>query len=144
MNTHTPTPLNNEGYICKNLGKPNQKCFGAYTKREKNKMRHKNRNLVSIESEHTPTPWIYSKDGEMIYTSGNAPFGYKLIKPSGKRPESEIKANAAFIVKAVNNHESLVEACQIALQRLKDLGRYKSDAVTCGMLEEALKQAEGE
>ena len=96
------------------------------------------------QAKHTPTPWKASQDGTMIYTSGNAPFGFKLVKPSGERLESEIKANATFIVKAVNSHESLVGVVR-DLVHARKVGMGKSSIdLRYKLAEEALKQAEAE
>jgi len=63
---------------------------------------------------HTPTPWELHGDGSLRICRPHA------LDPKGCRPvaEAEIlgqlrpeaEANAAFIVRAVNNHESLVAA----------------------------------
>ena len=53
------------------------------------------------------------------------------------------QANAAFIVKAVNSHELLVEACKEAIKWLQ-YGQNPNKHRASTILEEALKQAEGE
>ncbi len=56
---------------------------------------------------HTPTPWQLSKRGEIERASTGTPVG---VDTDGK--------NAAFIVRACNAHEALVEALQGVLQLL--------------------------
>jgi hypothetical protein len=82
--------------------------------------------------EHTPTPWVIptgiqngfiicagddpDKPGEILMVL-RAPYGRK-----GVLTDLAINANAAFIVKAVNNHEALVKALKLARQRIEYLG----------------------
>ena len=73
--------------------------------------------------QHTPTPWkvweneIWESDDIIIH----------ILKPRHKNGQitkeslSEAKANAAFIVKSVNNHDALLEALKIALEALEPL-----------------------
>jgi hypothetical protein len=105
-------------------------------------------------TEHTPTPWglaIYRDDpnrpptvdkikhmlcesvDRTIQHGGSIPDIYFVcasVDPkdpvftaiTGNGPHSE--ANAAFIVKACNCHEELVEACQLALQFIRNGVEY--------------------
>lgn len=52
-------------------------------------------------------------------------------------------ANAALIVRAVNSHEALLEACKKALKRYKNLLRGSEYYEEEQALERAIKQAEG-
>jgi hypothetical protein len=73
-------------------------------------------------SEHTPTPWdIIAGDDYYImaegypkefigHFKGDDNGGYLAVV--GNRPADFGEANAAFIVKAVNNHERLVKALE--------------------------------
>ena len=72
-------------------------------------------------SEHTPTPWynspnsfgmqfIYGNDIE-VSPSGK---GYSKLICGGDIPMTLTAANAAFIVEAVNNYESLRERLEFA------------------------------
>lgn len=74
-------------------------------------------------TEHTPTPWYVVRmrgwDGPVIgrrsqyeadLVSGDVPLAKMIDKASHWENSFPVEANAAFIVKAVNNHERLVEA----------------------------------
>ena len=89
-------------------------------------------------SKATPRPWQVSRSNagaipphfqplEIIGRGGNASVAAQL----GIGPEAN--ANAALIVKAVNSHDALVEACEAALGRM--------EAVASGILVE--KRAKG-
>lgn len=79
-------------------------------------------NPLRDKPQHTPTPWEICGDRKPIKNIKD-PIFFKLgIRKGGRRiaeahgiGEEETKANAAFIVKAVNNHDALVEACRAAL-----------------------------
>lgn len=86
-------------------------------------------------SKHTETPWEIQRlnhaDGELWLQIGHNGYGpiTEIVggcvgKPSQWQPVSEFKylhddklaeANAQHIVKCVNSHEGLVEACKAAL-----------------------------
>ena len=75
------------------------------------------------ESKHTPTPWAFCKAKTPI--EGEFAFGIyatidgmpKIIAEAfgrvGKDIRPDAAANAAFIVRAVNAHEDLLEAAQL-------------------------------
>ena len=77
---------------------------------------------MSTESRHTPTPWKI--------TSPNYPQHQRVIfHREGDRHEKvatlnegsiSADANAEFIIRAVNNHEALVEALSGILARMED------------------------
>lgn len=58
--------------------------------------------------QHTPTPWhLDDMEQGIIVADGN---GYSIVDcRSGKLDEEDHAANAAFIVRAVNCHEELIE-----------------------------------
>lgn len=64
-------------------------------------------------NKHTPTPWYFSPISCDVWA--NPGFTICEVYPSGHETE-EKKANAEFIVRAVNCHDELVEA----LQRLRN------------------------
>jgi len=57
-------------------------------------------------AEHTPTPWRVKPDTTFIEQFENRRWGLIV---ADCRMTDEGAANAAFIVKAVNNHEALVK-----------------------------------
>ena len=65
-------------------------------------------------AEHTPTPWVADPDDREGYEWNihiiDGQDGHNRICFMSNGPETE--ANAAFIVKAVNSHDALVEALQ--------------------------------
>lgn len=69
---------------------------------------------------HTPTPWMV--DGEARYAGFRIIDGNKrsvaAFPSTSTRPPEERNANAALIVKAVNNHAQLVGMLQDVLEYL--------------------------
>lgn len=64
---------------------------------------------------HTPTPWKYgSTKGIYLGTDPDQKRRYAIESPSGNSwiLQLDDKANAEFIVRAVNAHEDLLEACK--------------------------------
>jgi hypothetical protein len=55
---------------------------------------------------HTPTPWAQNKYGEPVGPDGDNIRAKGLALTNS----DEAQANTAFIVKAVNSHDALVEA----------------------------------
>ena len=90
---------------------------------------------------HTPTPWrissvtsryIESHDGEIIGTA----------YPETMMDDYPVAcANAAFIVKAVNCHEELLEACKQMRDMLLSCG-YEIHNPTIKLAKEAITKAE--
>jgi len=76
--------------------------------------------------EHTPTPWSLT-DSESQSQVKAGPYVYHPHY-SHVAPSMELRANAAFIVKACNLHDELVAALRAALPHLiehhQDAGAY--------------------
>lgn len=92
------------------------------------------------EAKHAPTPWIIDGcSGRMITTPG----GYY-----GFIADVDTKANAAFIVRAVNNHERLVEALEAAARFLPSIDSLPNTRTEIGdaakLAAAALAAAKGE
>ena len=67
--------------------------------------------------EHTPTPWnLY---GDYIIKDNK---NRNLITLSNKLGYDENKVNGEFIVRAVNNHEKLLEIAKASLEYLSHYG----------------------
>jgi len=104
---------------------------------------------------HTPTPWeVVSHNhiddavwhsilrGAIDVTHNTQPHEITCDKYSAL-PQEENEANAAFIVKAVNNHESLEHAAWLAHEHMKAyLTHYKAGFSVFDELEKAIKGAE--
>lgn len=77
-------------------------------------------------SKHTPTPWELTPHGRgwLIDTRGAYRYGpIAIIGDDSEGIDSEMRNyNAAFIVRAVNAHEDLVEALNYMLNAINILG----------------------
>lgn len=86
-------------------------------------------------SEHTPTPWASSSDGLEIHAGGQR-IGLTFI--GGRLGYNTGKANAAFIIRAVNAFHSMLAALEATEQQL-DYGQF--DETTQSQVEAAIKLA---
>ncbi len=103
-------------------------------------------------SEHTRTPWeahyIPSRLGWEIGYCAQLACDAAFVPNSatvGKLEITEAAANAAFIVRACNAHDALLEACKVAFSHLtdpEDLQRKSHANVTATLLE-AIVKAQG-
>lgn len=83
---------------------------------------------TKIAVTHTPTPWSI-EDGEhgSITLSGghhiaDIPYWDEPGKPQdGWSTQGEAIANAAYIVRAVNAHEELLDACKTVVAHFEDV-----------------------
>jgi len=95
---------------------------------------------------HTPTPWHFTKEvdemGNPVWDITTDPVDDGWIIAHTLTQSKEDKANASFIVRAVNAHEALVEALEAALNML-DNGT-KPSFQSLNKMNEALKLAKGE
>ena len=74
---------------------------------------------------HTPTPWVCGPE----YEDGNPTYIHKdghAIADCSMGYGVEDDANAAFIVKAVNNHDALVQALQALVDNVNDYERVNN------------------
>jgi|SRR6185437_1324148 len=67
---------------------------------------------------HTKLPWSFDKYGDMVAHGARGGDCLETVQVNGVgiAGHETAKANAALIVKAVNNHEALVEALCAALE----------------------------
>lgn len=101
-----------------------------------------------FKSQHTPTPWTFIMAGE-DKTQVLIDSEEKLVlhgSSCASMSKKEAKANAAFIVKAVNSHEALLNGAQKALEELSNWvegqnGYEPENAIV--YLKKAIAQAEG-
>ncbi len=97
---------------------------------------------------HTKTPWKYEEETETIRST---PSNYWIASMDSWDGAVNNEANARFIVKAVNNHEQLVEMLKSCLNILKDqeiLKEYQNNnqakIIALSIIEKAISKAESE
>lgn len=106
-------------------------------------------------SKHTPTPWTLWEENEHFVLSGKttiaevySDWGY-APKTKNERiaPNEEGKANAEFIVRAVNSHEELLKAAKEAedalAQSISKDGKTDWRYTKLWALRNAIAKAEG-
>lgn len=73
--------------------------------------------------EHTKLPWRNQGDCYYAITSGDTETGdYEIVlymRDASEPVTDKVKANMDFLLKAVNNHYKLVDACKAAAEALK-------------------------
>jgi len=102
---------------------------------------------VGAEAEHTPTPWQISKV-EFEKDEWSKLHNQKQTCVSKGRdilaivygPEDEEQPNAAFIVRAVNAYEKLLEACKY----ISDMEINLNEDYAIKMAKQAIAKATGE
>jgi len=93
---------------------------------------------------HTPTPWHLGEQTPWyIYTPGipTHRIAETCTTPDGSLLAKEAKANAAFIVRAVNAHEALLAIAKELLEDRLSLNADNPDLTT--RAEQAIAKAEG-
>lgn len=103
---------------------------------------------MKTTTEHTPTPWTQFMTGKQYHVGiCQAKTIKEVALVLNQKEYSEADANAAFIVRAVNAHEALLDALNLALatiERLKPPTPYDSTQGTRDVIKKSIKQAEGE
>jgi hypothetical protein len=107
-----------------------------------------------MSTARTPTPWHDNRNG-LIYgqpakDQEGAPFVADVIAGSDRAAFGILtdreRANAAFIVRACNGHESLITVLKLALQALNSAPRFRVGGTDsykiASQIETALKLAE--
>lgn len=102
------------------------------------------------EPQHTPTPWHFEKGRFNSDDLSDSHIGsivsekdFILAAINGDAGSSEeVEANAAFIVRAVNAHEELLEAAKIGLRYMKPEEKVIY-GVDKKIVERAIAKAEG-
>ncbi len=94
-----------------------------------------------METKHTPTPWAFFK--KTIQGADHSHVG--MVTEFGEVPP---EVNAAFIVRAVNNHEALVGALQThhdwCVKNQEGYFEHGDDAVAFRSTRNILAAAKGE
>lgn len=86
-------------------------------------------------TKHTPTPWDVD-DGDNVSIFELDTFDFIAEASWSDKRRSQAEANAAFIVRAVNSHYQLLEACKRALS-------MPDGTLTPDILANAIAKAEG-
>lgn len=91
-------------------------------------------------SSHTPTPY---KVAECYHEHERATCKCVQIGTDTLYTTSALKAeDAEFIVRACNNHDTLLYACQLTLHRLKNIGM--ADGIVADGLRAVIAKAQGD
>lgn len=101
---------------------------------------------MTNETKHTPTPWVPAETNGRIYirpqghTVGTAAVA-EVTKTN--KPYSEYKENAAFMVRACNSHEALIEALEAIINDCEDFnaGAGRMENMSAGDLLEGFRDA---
>lgn len=90
------------------------------------------------QMEHTPTPYhvehaqgINASDMVMIHVTAGFPGGKGTIAVGGLADDPEHEANAAFFIRACNNHDALVRRINLFVEAIDDEGEHEHDPDTC-------------
>ena len=95
------------------------------------------------KSAHTPTPWTNNGQSIIVSSDGDICQLFYTHKDGIDDQFPNAKANAAFIVRAVNSHEALVEALELIMKNSTNF-RLHAPAYMIDKVEAALKLAKGE
>jgi len=111
-----------------------------------------------MSSKHIKTPWrhddefrainIFDAENRIIATL-KCGFGDAVVSDDGKEScqglsHIGVKANAELLCKAVNSHQSLIDALEDTVLALTSAGQYSNWKDTLNKAEKALKLAKGE
>ena len=99
------------------------------------------------EAKHTPLPWYERGAGNYIFADANADPEYSgEILPHIELYDNDgcQKANAEFIVQAVNNLDALIKAGEAILEHFDCRDFFSRDSCLICQLKQALAKARGE
>lgn len=95
------------------------------------------------DKERTKGKWV-NRDGDIYGLDGQRLIGWF----DSLENEDEGKANAEFVCNVVNNHDSLVKACDEAMGFIEESRRVEYEDADYGKiiaeLEQAIREARGE
>ncbi len=105
------------------------------------------------EVSHTPTPWHFEESslngvpkGESFWLANDTEEGnttaHLLLNKAGHKDDAQVRVDAAFIVRAVNAHEEMLEALKGAMMIVKALSS-DNDTHFVKLAEQAIAKAEG-
>ena len=94
----------------------------------------------------TPRPWKYDENGVITNMGSSIATTFQVAwensratKEHNQNMIDEQKANASLIVKSVNNHDALLEACKEAIEIIESL--EGTDEAALHILRQAINQA---
>ena len=93
-------------------------------------------------NKHTPLPWIVDVN-DIRCNPDEQDYGTFIAEMQSSRSIGETKANAEFIVRAVNCHYDLVEAVRGLLNWCDDSDDFENEPCLVNAIK-AIKEAEGE
>ena len=99
---------------------------------------------MNTQTKHTPGPW-YTRHGQISSLSSSHGCTIANCNRTAKGiPDEEIEANAAFIVRACNAHDDLLNALQLAVATIERLERHAPNSAngTLDVAKAAIAKAE--
>lgn len=106
--------------------------------------------MNKTQAKHTPTPWNYSENSVNAWSDSCKDRGNIFscqLRTGTHIPENQNEINAGFIVRAVNSHEELLEACKRVLAMLEHCGyggsNISDEKAHEKMLKDLIAKAEG-
>ena len=133
--TQSPSGKWEHEYACSQCGKPITRGLRCSDCRRESVDTQVQAIPTTTPAPHTATPWRYhlgrgANPRFHIQTEG----GYQIASttqidghPQAATENAEREANAAFIVKAVNHHQQLVEALRMVYTDILTQGRFDSE-----------------
>jgi len=91
-------------------------------------------------SSHTPTPWGWESLENRVRIEGN---GYCVAIMQKGMDRQTTEANAAFIVRAVNSHEELLDVMRFIIEMNEKTGAERNMPVAIRLAKKAIAKAEG-
>lgn len=103
--------------------------------------------MNTLKGKHSPIPWILKyTDEENCEYDINSPDGECVYSCESYYPSGISNENSEFIVKAVNNHYALLEACKLLLEYMKEDWPKDLDHPAikkgCDLAKQVIKKAE--
>ncbi len=94
-------------------------------------------------TKHTPGPWTVSVGKKSRIMAREIILAECWDEVYGPETQAESEANAAFIVRACNAHEDLLNACEVALSQLtEDREEYLDSDIQ--QIKDAIAKARGQ
>ena len=91
--------------------------------------------MIKKDEKHTELPWHYQNDSDAYTHIIRDKSGSRIIAHFKQDASGLQEANAAFIVKACNEHEKLLQVVKWSYSRLLLLGQYEGRETEGGQKE---------